>query len=142
MIKTRIASAAAVFTFGLAALGGTVVAIAAPANAETNTTSSSSSSQTSGDKFTPEETLPGTAGPADADARHIPDELEDATRGPNVANVPAPGSAATMEHVLFPHEPAPHSDHDGQGHKGSNNEPKHHEPRSTESGPTSVQPGH
>ena len=33
MIKTRIASGAAIFTFGLAALGGAVVAIAAPANA-------------------------------------------------------------------------------------------------------------
>jgi hypothetical protein len=33
MIKTRIAGTAAVFTFGLAALGGAVVAIAAPANA-------------------------------------------------------------------------------------------------------------
>jgi invasion protein IalB len=33
MIKTRIASAAAVFTVGMAALGGTVVAAAAPANA-------------------------------------------------------------------------------------------------------------
>ena len=34
MIKTRIAGTAAIFTFGLAALGGTVVAIAAPANAD------------------------------------------------------------------------------------------------------------
>ena len=33
MIKNRIAGTAAIFTFGLAALGGTVVAIAAPANA-------------------------------------------------------------------------------------------------------------
>lgn len=33
MIKTRIAGTAAVFTFGLASLGGAVVAIAAPANA-------------------------------------------------------------------------------------------------------------
>jgi hypothetical protein len=130
MIKTRIASAAALFTFGLAALGGTVVAIAAPANAETPTTTSSSS-QTSGDKVTPDETLPGTAGPADAEARQIPDALEDATRGPNVGDVPAPGSAATTEHVLFPHEPAPHSEHDGQGHKGSNDRPESHTPHAT-----------
>jgi hypothetical protein len=33
MIKTRIASTAAIFTFGLAALGGAVVSVAAPANA-------------------------------------------------------------------------------------------------------------
>ena len=33
MIKTRIASGAAIFTFGFAALGGAVVAVAAPANA-------------------------------------------------------------------------------------------------------------
>jgi hypothetical protein len=34
MIKTRIAGTAALFTFGIAALGGAAVAIAAPANAE------------------------------------------------------------------------------------------------------------
>ena len=33
MIKTRIASTAALATFGLAALGGTALTIAAPANA-------------------------------------------------------------------------------------------------------------
>jgi hypothetical protein len=48
MIKTRIASTAAVFTFGLAAVGGTVVAIAAPANAETGSAGSSSSASTDG----------------------------------------------------------------------------------------------
>jgi len=47
MIKTRIASTAAVFTFGLAALGGAVVAIAGPANAGTGLTSSSDASSTS-----------------------------------------------------------------------------------------------
>jgi uncharacterized protein len=39
MIKTCIAGTAALLTFGLAAVGGTVVTIAAPANAETGTTS-------------------------------------------------------------------------------------------------------
>lgn len=117
MVKTHIASAAALFTFGLAALGGTVVAVAVPANAATGT--ATSSSETSGDKFVPEATLPGTAGPADVEAREIPDELEDATRGPNATNVPAPGSAATQEHVPFPH--TPHSVHEGQGKKGGNN---------------------
>jgi hypothetical protein len=34
MIKTRIAATAAAFTFGIAALGGAALAIAAPANAE------------------------------------------------------------------------------------------------------------
>lgn len=119
MTKTRIASAAALFTFGFAALGGTVLAVAAPANAETAATSSTSS-QTSGDKVTPNETLPGTAGQAVADASEVSDELANATRGPNVAAVPAPGSAATTEHVPFPHNAAPHSEHNGQGHKGSN----------------------
>ena len=114
MIKTRIASTAAVFTFGLAALGGTVVAVAAPANAETGTTSSSDS-----------KSMTGTAGPAVADARHISDELQDATRGPNVVHVPAPGSAATAVHVPFPH--TPHSPHEGQGRKGSNELP--HKPK-------------
>ena len=58
MIKTRIASTAALFTFGLAALGGTVVAIAAPANADPGTTSPSATSvqdnAQSGNKFEPE----------------------------------------------------------------------------------------
>ena len=44
MIKTRIASTAALFTFGVAALGGTVVAIAAPANAAPSASGSSSTS--------------------------------------------------------------------------------------------------
>ena len=127
MIKNRIASAAALFTFGVAALGGAVVAIAAPAHADADTTATSSS-QTSGDKAAPEENMTGTAVSALADAEAVPDELADATRGPDVAGVPAPGSAATMEHKLFPREAAPHSEHDGQGHKGSNNEPKAHDP--------------
>jgi hypothetical protein len=107
MIKIRIASAAAVFTFGVAALGGTVVAIAAPANAETGSTSSVDGTS-----------MTGTAGPSLDDARKVSDELQDATRGPNVTSVPAPGTAATQEHVPFPH--TPHSPHEGQGHKGSN----------------------
>ena len=129
MIKNRIASAAALFTFGFAALGGTVLAVAAPANADAGTTTTTSSSQTSGDKFTPQETLPGTAGPAVADAEQVSDELQAATRGPNVAPVPAPGTAATQEHVPFPHIAAPHSEHNGQGHKGGNNGPHKTDPR-------------
>ena len=75
--------------------------------------------------------MTGTAAPAVADARKVSDELADATRGSDVVNVPAPGTAATAEHVLFPHQPAPHSEHEGQGHKGSNNGPESHgsEPR-------------
>ena len=42
MIKTRIAGTAALFTFGLAALGGTVVAVAAPAYATPGSSGSSS----------------------------------------------------------------------------------------------------
>jgi hypothetical protein len=43
LIKTDIASSAAIFTFGLAALGGAVVALAAPASAETGSSSGSTS---------------------------------------------------------------------------------------------------
>lgn len=110
MITTRIATAAALVTFGLASLGGAVIAIAAPANADTGI-------QVDGT------TMTGTAGPAVQDARTIPVELEGATRGPDVNQVPAPGSAATRVHHVFPNNPAPHSDHDGQGHKGGNERP-------------------
>ena len=48
MIKTRIASTAALFTFGIAALGGTALVVAAPGNADTGASSSTSSSSTSG----------------------------------------------------------------------------------------------
>jgi hypothetical protein len=44
MIKTRIASAAAASVFGLAALTGTVLTVAAPANASTGAPSSNTSS--------------------------------------------------------------------------------------------------
>ena len=107
MITTRIATAAAILTFSLAGLGGTVMAIAAPAHADTAT-------HVDGTPMT------GTAGPAVEDASKITNELQDATRGPNVASVPTPGSAATQQHLPFPHNPAPHSDHEGQGHKGTN----------------------
>jgi hypothetical protein len=115
MITTRIATAAAILTFGLAGLGGTVVAIAEPAHADTATIT-----QIDGTPMT------GTAGPAVEDADTIPHELEDATTGPNVTAVPAPGSAATQQHVPFPHSSAPHSDHEGQGHKGSNEQHSRH----------------
>jgi hypothetical protein len=111
MITTRIATAAAILTFGLAGLGGTVVAIAAPAHADTVHVDGT--------------TMTGTAGPAVEDASRITDELQAATRGPNVTPVAAPGTAATQHHILFPHNPAPHSEHDGQGHKGSN-QPRGH----------------
>ncbi len=113
MITTRIATAAAILTFGLAGLGGTVVAIAASAHADTATIT-----QVDGTPMT------GTAGPAVEDASTITHALEDATRGPNVTAVPAPGSANTQHHAPFPHDSAPHGDHEGQGHKGSNEQ--HH----------------
>ena len=108
MNKNRIAATAAFLTFGLASLGGIVVAIAAPANADADTTTVDGT------------TMTGTAGQAVDDAREIPDELADATRGSDVTSVPTPGSAATGVHLPFPNNPAPHSEHDGQGHKGSN----------------------
>jgi hypothetical protein len=115
MITTRIATAAAILTFGLTGLGATVVAIAAPAHADTATIT-----HVDGTPMT------GTAGPAVEDADTIPHELEDATRGPDVTAIPTPGSATTQQHVPFPHNAAPHSDHDGQGHKGSNEQHTNH----------------
>jgi hypothetical protein len=47
MIKTRIASTAALFTFGLAAIGGTVLTVAAPANAAPKASDTTSSSDKS-----------------------------------------------------------------------------------------------
>lgn len=114
MITTRIATAAAILSFGLAGLGGTVVALAAPAHADTATIT-----HVDGTPMT------GTAGAAVQDAGQITDELEGATRGPNVTAVPTPGSTATEAHVAFPVEPAAHSDHAGQGHKGSNEQHSH-----------------
>ncbi len=116
MIKNRIAGAAALLTFGFAAFGGIAVAISAPAHADADT-----SSQTSGDMFAPGENFSGTAGAAVADAKEVSDDLQAATRGPNVSPVPAPGSAATQAHDVFPRQAAPHSEHNGQGHKGGNN---------------------
>ena len=119
MIKNRIAATAAFFTFGLASLGGVVIAIAAPANADADTTNSTTVDGTA---------MTGTAGQAVDDARQIPEELENATRGPNVTGVSAPGAAATGVHLPFPYSPAPHSEHNGQGHKGSNEQPTSHRP--------------
>ena len=114
MIRTRIATTAALVTFGLASLGGIVVAIAAPANADTDTTTVDGTAMT------------GTAGQAVNDAREVPTELAEATRGADVASVPTPGSTATGVHIAFPNTPAPHSEHNGQGHKGSNELPHPH----------------
>ncbi|BDX34716.1 hypothetical protein TUM20985_52630 [Mycobacterium antarcticum] len=113
MIKTRIATTAALFSFGLASFGGVVVAIAAPAHADAETTITVDGTA-----------MDSTAGQAVDDARSISGELEDATRGSNVSSVPTPGSAATGEHIAFPLTPA--SPHDGQGKKGSNEQPHSH----------------
>ena len=59
VITTRIATAAALLTFGLAGLGGTVVAIAAPAHADTTTVT-----HVDGTPMT------GTAGPGRRRRRH------------------------------------------------------------------------
>ncbi|WP_319435859.1 hypothetical protein [Mycobacterium sp. RTGN5] len=110
MIKNRIATTAALAAFGLASFGGIVVAIAAPANADTGTTTTVEGTA-----------MTGTAGEAVGDAREVTEELEGATRGSDVTSVPTPGSAATGVHIAFPMAPA--SPHDGQGHKGANNLP-------------------
>ena len=95
MIRTRIATTAALVTFGLASLGGIVVAIAAPANADTDTTTVDGTAMT------------GTAGQAVNDAREVPTELAEATRGADVTSVPTPGSTATGVHIAFPNTPGP-----------------------------------
>ncbi len=110
MIKTRIAGAATILTIGLAALGGTVVAIAAPAGAATETVNSPDNTS-----------MRGTAAPAVADARQLFDERINVERDGVDTTVPAPGSAASEEHVPFPH--TPHNPHEGQGHKGKNERP-------------------
>lgn len=107
MTTSRLATTAALFAFGLASLGGVVVAIAAPAHADTSTTVDGTA-------------MTGTSGQAVDDAREVTEELEGATRGSDVASVPTPGSAAISVHIPFPNDVAPHSDHNGQGHKGSN----------------------
>ena len=78
MIRTRIATTAALVTFGLASLGGIVVAIAAPANADTDTTTVDGTAMT------------GTAGQAVNDAREVPTELAEATRGAGRRQRPHP----------------------------------------------------
>jgi hypothetical protein len=78
MIKNRIASTAALATFGLAALGG--IALAAPGNADTGASSpSSSSSATSG----PSGTSSGAGGSAQSSSARILERmntLRDQTR--------------------------------------------------------------
>jgi hypothetical protein len=59
MIKTRIAGTATVFTFGLAALGGTALAVAAPGNAAPSIEHEAGSTSTS-----------ASAGGADKSPRH------------------------------------------------------------------------
>ena len=130
MIRTRIATTAALVTFGLASLGGIVVAIAAPANADTDTTTVDGTAMT------------GTAGQAVNDAREVPTELEDATRGADVTSVPTPGSTATGVHLPFPNTPAPHSEHNGQGHKGSNEQAQPHRPHSNITVPEPIHSRH
>ena len=66
MIKTRIASTAALFTFGIAALGGTALVVAAPGNADTGASSSTSSSTTAG---APAKTNHSTSSPKWEDMR-------------------------------------------------------------------------
>jgi hypothetical protein len=129
MIKTRIAATAAFITFGLASLGGVVVAIAAPANADADTINSTTVDGTA---------MTGTAGQAVDDARQVSEQLADATRGPDVTGVPLPGATATGVHLPFPNNPAPHSEHDGQGHKGSNEQPTAQRPHANVSVPEAI----
>jgi hypothetical protein len=96
MIKTRIASTAALATFGLAAIGGTALTIAAPANAAPSASGVTSSSRTS-----------HRSEPAN------PELFPTSSLRTSHRFEPA-------KHALFPGVPLPHSDHYGQGHKGFN----------------------
>ena len=78
MIKTRIASTAALFTFGVAALGGTVVAIAAPADAAPSASGSSSTSASTGT----EKHDGTTTGPSSASTRTLGSDEGDGTAVP------------------------------------------------------------
>ncbi|MUL67853.1 hypothetical protein BOO86_25500 [Mycobacterium sp. CBMA 234] len=96
MIKTNIASAAAVFAFGLTALSGAVVALAAPATADTQVTSPPSDTSAPGTASKPAKGHQDAATPADVTA--------------------AGNRSEPTPHQLFPTKP--HSPHEGQGHKG------------------------
>lgn len=97
MINNRIATAAAVFAFGFASFGTTVIATAAPAAAETHTASASAS---------------GDGGPVGAVSKP---GMKDHRAKPD--NPEATGDRFNpTKHQLFPTKP--HSPHEGQGHKG------------------------
>jgi hypothetical protein len=96
MIKTRIASTAALATFGVAAIGGTALTIAAPANAAPDLSGTTVSSRTH-DKVGP------------AIQQLFPTPLSRTSRRFEPA-----------EHGMFPTQAPRHGDHAGHGHKGLN----------------------
>ncbi|MCV7302295.1 hypothetical protein H7J93_21970 [Mycobacterium barrassiae] len=116
MIKTRIATTAALITFALAALSGILIAIATPANADATITVDGTA-------------MTETAGQAVNDAREIPAEIAAAIRG-TVHSVAAPGSTSTGNHTAFRYSPLPNT-HAGHGHKGSNDQPHAHRPHAS-----------
>ena len=107
MITTRIATAAAILTFGLAGLGGTVVAIAAPAHADTATIT-----HVDGTPMT------GTAGPAVEDAGSIPDELRGRDPRPQRRRRPRPRQRRHPAPRPVPPQPRPAQRPRGPGPQG------------------------
>lgn len=105
MIKTRIATTAALFSFGLASFGGVVVAIAAPAHADAETTITVDGTA-----------MDSTAGQAVDDARSISGELEDATRARTSRACPPPAVPPPASTSPSPHsgQPARRPGQEGQ----------------------------
>nr|WP_090277889.1 hypothetical protein [Mycolicibacterium komanii]CRL73035.1 hypothetical protein CPGR_03088 [Mycolicibacterium komanii] len=92
MIKTRIAAAAAIFTFALAALFATFAAATASADA-------GAASSNGGTVMT------DTAEESVKHARHELDAQLAAARDGNGVNVPKPGSVGDQPHTAFPGTP-------------------------------------
>jgi len=116
MIKTRIASTAALATFGLAALGGTALTIAAPANAAPKASDTTSSSRESR-KFEPSlhDLFPGQPQPHS-------DHFGQGHKGLNEVVAPVKGI-----HDMFPSVSASTSDETGPSSPSNKSRPEKHE---------------
>ena len=116
MIKTRIASTAAVFTFGLAAIGSTALTIAAPANAAPRLSDTASSSRES-NKVEPSlhELFPVQPQPHS-------DHYGQGHKGFNEVVAPVKGIRDP-----FPHASTPTKDEIGPSSANNKSRPEHHE---------------
>ena len=115
MIKTRIASTAALATFGLAALGGTALTIAAPANAAPKAPDTTSSHESH--RFEPSlhPLFPGQPQPHS-------DHAGQGHKGLNEVVAPVKGI-----HDMFPSASAPTKDETGPSSPSNKSRPDKHE---------------